>query len=366
MFKKVLLIYLIWLVVINIFAVYALNRFNLNVDTAYSWINSKEFYQHKDVDVMKLRVHWDSFWYLKIATQGYEYIPGKTSSIAFFPLYPASIWVLSKVTFINPDLAGWIISTVALGVGLIFLYKLAKQFHPEIDPLEPIVYLLIFPTAFFLNSVYTESLFLMLSIIFFYYLLRKQFFIAAVFLSLASVCRINGLFLFVPFLIEYFQSFGVKGLFNKRLISLAVALIGMLSIMFYQYLLFNEPLAFLKAQMEWGRKFVINTEHLNFVSPASYANLSTDLLFLSVFIIAGILLIKYIKASYGFYVLTTIFVAISTGTLMSMSRFCLILFPVFIGVAWLKNKYFKFGWVVVSVLLLASYITLFVNNYWAG
>lgn len=366
MIKKVLSIYLIWLIIINIFAFYSLNRFNLNSDTAYSWINPQEFYQNRNINLIDLRVHWDSFWYLKIAAQGYEYKIGDLSSIAFFPLYPILIWIISTLPLFTTALSGWIISTFALGVGLIFLYKLVKQFHPEIDPIEPIILLLIFPTSFFLNSVYTESLFLTLSIIFFYYLFKKQFFIAAIFLSLASLCRLNGLFLFAPLFVEYFQAFGIRKFFNRKSFSFPVAVLGILGFMAYQYFQFNDPLAFLKAQMQWGRNFSLNSEHLNLVSSSSYANLATDLMFFIASLLAGILLIKYVKASYGFYVLTTVLIAVSTGTLMSISRFSLILFPVFIGVSLIKNKQFKFAWSLISVLLLASYTTLFVNNYWAG
>lgn len=363
--KKVVGLLVIWLVIINLFTFYVLNRFNLNPDTAYIWINPDEFHQDKSLNLVNLRIHWDSFWYLKIAEEGYEYQSGQMSSIAFFPLYPGLIYLGSKIPFITPALAGWIVSTSALLVGMIFLYKLVKQFHPDIDPLEPISLLLIFPTAFFLNSIYTESLFLALSIIFFYYLFRKNFLLAAVFLAIASLCRINGLFLFVPFMYEYFKTYGVKKFFNINLTSFLIAPLGILGFMFYQYLQFSEPLAFLKSQMEWGRKFVLNTTHFQLESSASYANLSTDLLFFVVSIVVGILLLRF-RVSYGLYVLATTLIAISTGTLMSISRFSLILFPIFILVASVQNKQFKFGWVLLSTLLLAVYTTLFINNYWAG
>lgn len=366
MITKVLSVYIIWLVVINLFAYYSLNRFNLVPDTAYSWLNGQEFFQNKNLDLINLRIHWDSFWYLIIAERGYEYQPGQMSNIAFFPLYPILIWTSSNLFLISPALAGWVISTLALGIGLVFLYKLVKEFHPDIDPVQVIILTLIFPTAFFLNSVYTESLFLVLSIIFFYYLLRKQFFMAAFFMALASLCRLNGLFLFVPFVYEYFKAFGFKRFFNINLYSWPVSILGILSFMAYQFIYFNEPLAFLKSQMEWGRKFVFNSGHFQLISPASYANFTLDLLFLAVSIIAGVLLLKYSKVSYGLYVLATVLVAISTGTLMSVSRFSLILFPIFILVASIKNRYFQFTWQLVSILLLAIYTSLFVNNYWAG
>ena len=364
-YKSVIGVYIVWLIVINVFAFYVLNRFNLNSDTAYTWINPTEFHQDQNLDLINLRVHWDSFWYLKIATEGYKYIPGQMSSIAFFPLYPSLIWAVSQAS-ISPALAGWVISTIALGVGLIFLFKLVKKFHPEIDPISPITYLLIFPTAFFLNSVYTESLFLALSIIFFYFLLSKRFFMATIFLSLASLCRMNGLFLFIPFIFEYFRVFGLKRMFNLNLLSYPLACVGILSFLFYQYITFNEPLAFLKSQMEWGREFTLNSEHFLLTSPSSYMNLSTDVLFFITCLVCGILLIKYIRPSYGIYVLTTALVVVSTGTLMSFSRFTLILFPIFILIASIKNTQIRFGWQLLSTLLLAAFTILFVNNYWAG
>lgn len=363
--KKVVGLVIVWLVIINLFAFYVLNRFNLNPDTAYGWIDPAQFSQNKDLNLVDLRVHWDSFWYLKIAQEGYEYIPGKLSGIAFFPLYPSLIYLGSKIPLITPTLAGWLISTVALVVGMIFLYKLVKQVHPDIDPIEPIILLLIFPTAFFLTSVYTESLFLALSIVFFYYLLRKQFMLAAIFLAFASLCRLNGLFLFAPFLYEYFKTYGVKKFLNINLASFLIAPLGILLFMLYQNIAFNEPLAFLKSQMQWGRTFVFNTQHFELQSSASYANLSTDLLFFIVSFVAGILLLR-LRVSYGLYVLVTTLVAVSTGTLMSISRFSLILFPIFILVASVRNKQFKFGWTLLSILLLAVYTIFFVNNYWAG
>jgi len=361
--RKVLTLYIIWLIIINIFAFYALNRFNLGPDTSYNWINPAEFHQNKNLNLVDLRLHWDSFWYLKIAREGYQYIPGQMTNIAFFPLYPSLIWLLSWI--IPPALAGWIISTITLGIGLVYLYKLIKEFHPNIDPLEPILFLLIFPTAFFLNSVYTESLFLTLSIIFFYYLFKKQFLMAALFLSLTSLCRINGLFLFVPFLYEYFKTYGLKKFFNPNSSSFLIAPIGILGFMLYQYLKFGEPLAFLKSQMEWGRRFEFNSSHFQLFSPSSYANLASDVTFFILAIVAGFLLLR-IRASYGLYVLATVALAVSTGTLMSIGRFVLILFPIYILIASVKNKEFKFAWQLISILMLAAYTTLFVNNYWAG
>lgn len=64
--------------------------------------------------------------------------------------------------------------------------------------------------------------------------------------------------------------------------------------------------------------------------------------------------------------LGAILIPLSTGTLMSIGRYILPLFPTYILLASIKNSYLKFGISLIFALLLAMNITLFVNNYWAG
>jgi hypothetical protein len=53
---------------------------------------------------------------------------------------------------------------------------------------------------------------------------------------------------------------------------------------------------------------------------------------------------------------------------MSSNRYVLVLFPIYILMAvWADKKpEFEKIYTIISVLLLALYIILFVNNYWAG
>src|SRR2546427_7951067 len=48
----------------------SLNRFNLSPDTAFSWINPKDFFQSKNFDLISLHCRWDCTWYLDIAQNG--------------------------------------------------------------------------------------------------------------------------------------------------------------------------------------------------------------------------------------------------------------------------------------------------------
>jgi Mannosyltransferase (PIG-V) len=103
---------------------------------------------------------WDSVWYLAIAQGGYDHEATRT---AFFPLYPLVLRVVGVV--IGSDLiAGVLVSLFAFAVALLLLYRLAAL---ELDSeLARVTVMLVAfcPMAYFFSAVYSESLFLALSI----------------------------------------------------------------------------------------------------------------------------------------------------------------------------------------------------------
>jgi hypothetical protein len=159
--KNVLLLVLGWFIIINIFAVIANNRVTLLPDTAYRWINPQYTFQQQGWDPTALHSRWDSYFYLDIARNGYSYKSGQLSNIVFFPLYPFLMAIGALFLNNNFVLAGWIVSSVFTFLSAVYLYKLVKDFHKDADPLLAVFLFLIFPTAFFLNSVYTESTFIL-------------------------------------------------------------------------------------------------------------------------------------------------------------------------------------------------------------
>jgi hypothetical protein len=142
---------------------------------------------------------WDSVWYLTIAKAGYA---GNVARMAFFPLYPLLIHVVGFVT--QSDLvAGVLISLVAFAVGLWLLYRLVRlDFSDEIA--EMTVMLLAFcPMSFFFSAVYTESLFLALSVGSIYAARRERWLLAGALGGLAAMSRNGGVALIVPIAVIY-------------------------------------------------------------------------------------------------------------------------------------------------------------------
>jgi hypothetical protein len=103
---------------------------------------------------------WDSVWYLAIAHGGYDHQLARTE---FFPLYPLLMRWLGVV--VGSELvAGIVISCLAFGVALVLLYRLAAL-ELGAEAARACVLLLAFsPMAWAFSAVYTESLFLALSL----------------------------------------------------------------------------------------------------------------------------------------------------------------------------------------------------------
>lgn len=369
--KKIVLLVSTWLIVVNIFGFVVLNRFNLSPDTAYTWVAPEKFPVPIGSGLVDMHNRWDSYWYLDIVSNGYYLKTDNTlSNVVFFPLYPALIKTAGTVLGGDFVLAGWLLSMAFLFLACVYFGKLLREFHPKVDPQLPIILMLIFPTAFFFNVIYTESLFLFLTVATFYYAFRQKFYLAGLFAFLGALAHSNGVFLALPILWEVVRISGWKNVLTPKVLAKLVpaffAPIGSFAFITYDYLKFDDPFLFFKIQSNWGRAFSINWEHFSFFSNPSIANMGIDIT-LAIFIIGATIMVgRKISVLYALFMSATLFAAFSSGTLMSVGRYSLVMFPLFILLASIKNETFRLGWIFTSTLFLALDIMLFVNNYWAG
>jgi hypothetical protein len=142
---------------------------------------------------------WDSVWYLEIAGGGYDHEPART---AFFPLYPLLVRGVGEI--VRSDLvAGVLVSLVAFGVALLLLYRLAEL---ELDgQLARVTVLLVAfcPMAYFFSAVYSESLFLALSLGCILQARRGRWATAACLGALGAASRNGGIALIVPMVLLF-------------------------------------------------------------------------------------------------------------------------------------------------------------------
>jgi hypothetical protein len=132
---------------------------------------------------------WDTGWYIKIAYAGYA---NEGSSI-FPPLYPLLIRIVQVVTFGNYLLAALIISNLFCLSALILLFdRVWKAFESQSAARRAVVFLLAFPTGFFLLAGYTESLFITLVLATLLLAEGRRWFWAGVMAGLAALARNQG------------------------------------------------------------------------------------------------------------------------------------------------------------------------------
>ncbi len=364
--KQVFIVVAVWLIVVNAFALIALNRLNLAPDTAYRWINTETYDQAKTWNPVPMHARWDSYWLINLAEGGYRYSPGSLSNIAFFPLYPALIRTVAPIVAHDRALAGWIVSCIALVVACAFLFKLTREFHPESDPLRAVMLLLIFPTAFFLNAVYTEATFLALSVAALYAMRKERFWIAGLLGLLAALTRANGFLLAVPLAWELALYVWRHRRVAWSVCSALLPPLGTALFFLYHRFWFGNGRLFFDVERSWGRAFAVNADHLDVFSRAAAANLAVDIAIVAAILVATAFIMYRIRVSYGLYMLASIIVPLATGTLMSVNRFALMLVPLFILGSAIRNRTVSWAWTLTSTMLFALTTVLYVNWYWAG
>ncbi len=325
-------------------------------------------------------IRWDAGNYLNIASHGYTVV-----STVWFPLYPILIKILSP--FLNPALAGFFISWLSLGLALFYLYKILASRGSDLV-FRTIAFLLLSPVAVFFASVYTESLFLALSLAFFYYLGQKRWLSAAILGTLAATTRNVGIFLLPIYLLGYYQAFvgpgfNLKKIFGRREFWWSlIILIGPCLYGWFCYLKFGDFLAFIHGQQNWSSTWQLawpwatakglSTLIFKVLGPGDvYAFIRIVIIEFGSFLLLASAVIywfwhkNFLWAVYG---LLNLILFSCMMPMVSINRYLLVIFPVFVFLAEITKKrpvlfYFL---LVLSLAFLVFNIFLFSNGAWIG
>ena len=352
---------------------------------------------------MNLWSHWDGEHYVALALSGYLQPPVHVST-AFFPLYPLLMrgflelagGPVSKEAL---SLCGVVLSLLLLPFVLYFLYQIAFQHWGERKAKGAVLALAFFPTAFFLNATYTESLFLALSTgAVWAVMVRRNLLLACVLAGLASATRNVGVFLVVPLALEWARAGGLADARGRwRGLYLALAPSGLLLYMGYLWAKFGDPLLFYTSQADWGREPTgpATTATRTWEAAAEGALLLQDpqlwarpslgdlvvrisaahsLYDLALLLLAvGVLLVTLGKLPlsltlYGFLLIVpaTLFGTPETP-LMGAPRYLLAAFPIFLGIGLLAERRLLFtAWLVVSTAMSLFLCALFVGWWYVA
>ncbi len=336
--------------------------------------------------------HWDGAWFAEIATQGYaERAPAST---VFFPLYPMLVR-LGTLLGGGPALWGVAISLAATLFALYFLYGISEKLHGTNAARAAVLTMAFFPTAFFMNAVYSEALFIALTTgcVWAAYV-RRNLFLAGLLGALAAATRNLGVLLVVPLLWEWFRSrreFGGKEVGGVFLIPA-----GLLAYAIFLGGKFEEPLVFARQQQDyWARTLTSPLLTLqqawdaagegarNLLDPralllgpssipALEASNTLSFAFLVLFVALMAVGLAVLPPGLSVYSLAVALLPMlapsSSFPLMSLPRFMLAAFPVFLVLGYLlsRSRTALVLWLVLSIALGAALTAMFTTWRWVA
>jgi hypothetical protein len=123
---------------------------------------------------------------------------------------------------------------------------------------------------------------------------------------------------------------------------------------------------YFKVQKTFGRSFNPDSHFFDIRNNPHLAHTVLEIFFTAASITLGIIALVRLKISYGLYMLTSLGIALSSGTTLGISRYSMVLFPIYLIAGTVRSFVGRMAWWLGSTLLLALNIVRFVNHYWAG
>lgn len=325
---------------------------------------------------------WDSVWFLNIADSGYQ--GAGSARVAFFPLYPLlarGVGELGGGSRGATLIAAYAVSLAALLGALVLLHKLTTLELGAAAGGPAVLLLCAFPASLFLGAPYSESLFLLVSVGAFYAARTGHWAWAGAAAGAASGTRSAGILLLLPLVALYLygprpgtQLLRAKGRFAWLLPSfgvradfawLALAPAGLAAYALYLGIDHGDAFEFSSVQELWSREFAgpfvgagdglvaafqgvrqlaSGSRETVFFAPAGgdpfrVAAINIMLLGALAFAIAGTVgVLRRLPFAYGLYVVAALALPLSYPVtpqpLMSLPRFLVVLFPLFMWLGW--------------------------------
>lgn len=334
---------------------------------------------------------FDALRYLRLAREGYAH----QEDSVFPPLYPlllrglGGLWGGGDVALL---LAGLLISNLAALGLLILLYRVTTAEFGEAQATRTLVYLLLFPTGFFLFAPYTESLFMLLALGSLWAGRNGRFWWAGGLGLLAALTRLTGWVLVIPLLYEWGRQnritynvlrnqlsirnthYAIRTLGLPKLASLlatALPAVGLLLFLGWRWWVGLPPINEMYTQYWYqttgvpGSDVITAVYTLFFggeVRANEYLALALDFGVLLLLVGTTAVALRHLPRSYALYAaLLLLFMLLPTSEvkpLYSFSRYALAFFPTF----WLLAHWGQNPW--INRLILYPFLLLYL--YYSG
>ncbi len=327
--------------------------------------------------------NWDGNNYVMIARDGYD-ADTPLPLHAFFPLLPVLMNGLHQITGISHQFAGVVISRLATLGAIIYLINLLKLDFSRKIAFRAAWFMLLFPTSFFFFSIFTESLFLFVTLASWYYARVGKWWASGIFAFFAPLTRLLGVFI-LPVQAWYFYQRNRKNISYKTFINALPLALGVLG--FGTWIVFNwidtgNPLHFIQVQEYWSAHGRGGYHNPLWILGTNLWRTLRDIPTRSIFVLgyfdvwfslatAGTLtwaaMRRLIPWEYILWGFTMITIPIISGSLVSMPRYVLTVFPIYLVLSQLASKdWFEKVYTLGSTLLLANLLVMWLFAHWVA
>ncbi len=308
---------------------------------------------------------WDGSWYLCITAKGYAFFD---QSYALFPGLPLFSWLLNFALH-DSELSLIVVSSIA-GVLWIPAFQVVAETYSDLRTSQKAtVFYAFFPYVFLFTTVaYAESLFMLFTLLAWYFFRKRATLPSMLCLSLAVLSRPPGLLLMLPILaiIGYSQArLGKEKLGLKRnFVYLSFPFVSFFIWLLYAKLTIGEWFA-IGTRTEWAGMPSLFNYLFQIIPAQGFAPLAQEMLirwpyslaWLPFLFALPVLLYFSIKLdkALALYSGVFLFAVLLGGALASIPRFISFIFPLWLalGVTLFRSEKSK---LIVPVLVVLSYL----------
>lgn len=141
---------------------------------------------------------WDAYHYIDIIQNGYVATDEARLFIVFFPFYPMVCRCLTLMTGISATAAALVVSNAALAGCGAAMYRLCEMDGGQVRGRRAMLLLMFNPMTYFYSISYSESTFLLVTLLAVLFARRRKFFPAVLCGALASGARLLGMATAIP------------------------------------------------------------------------------------------------------------------------------------------------------------------------
>ena len=350
----------------------------------FLYLNNKQYFSFNLI-IDRLQ-RWDGGHYIFIAQNGYVKYWDKNNLIVFPPLYPILIKVLSLVLS-NPYISAITITAISsiIGCSIFFIFLSRVLKYSKLKTLRILLLFIFSPIGVFFALTYVESLYFMLSILFFYSLYRNKLTLASIFGFFLTLTKLQGITVILP--LAFYMIKGLIKSFNLsstifNFIRISIVASGFLIYLLINFTIYKDPLYFSgRLKSYWGKTLVnpipqyvnyfkytktLVKENKNKIDPVTVD-------FISV-LVAPLLLIAYLifqrkrllPVEMILWTTANIILVSSQSWWLSSTRYICLIFPLFIMVESLLWKFKPLYFLTLAVFfwLFISGVTNFALGNW--